>query len=74
MYRRHGKAEGVERPQRARAGLVRGEVTSVAIALPGGGHFVPEAAVEVEVVAAGLAGGGVADVGVQRVPVVGELV
>src|ERR1700730_18802911 len=42
--------------------------------LPGGEHFVPESAAEVEIVAAGLAGGGVADVGVQRVPVVGELV
>src|ERR1700733_5395874 len=41
--------------------------------LPGDGHFVPQAAVEVEVVAPGLAGGAVADVGVQRVPVVGEL-
>src|ERR1700733_1022508 len=41
--------------------------------LPGGGHFVPQAAVEVEVVAPGLAGGGVAYVGVQRVAVVGEL-
>src|ERR1700722_15507316 len=35
--------------------------------------LVPQAAVEVEVVALGLAGGAVADVGVQRVPVVGEL-
>jgi hypothetical protein len=42
--------------------------------LPGGRHFVPEPAVEVEVIAPRLAGGGVADVGVQRVPVVGELV
>jgi hypothetical protein len=39
----------------------------------GDGHFVPQAAVEVEVVAEGLAGGGVAGVGVQRVPVVGDL-
>jgi hypothetical protein len=35
--------------------------------------LVPKSAVEVEVVASGLAGSGVADVGVQRVPVVGEL-
>src|SRR5580692_6170531 len=41
--------------------------------LPGGGHVAPEAAVEVEVVAVSLAGGGVADVGVERVAVVGEL-
>src|SRR5690348_7732192 len=34
--------------------------------LPGDGYLVPQAAVEVEVVALGLAGGGVADVGVQR--------
>ena len=38
-----------------------------------GRYLIPESAVEVEVVAAGLAGRGVADVGVQRVPVVGEL-
>jgi len=56
------------------ARLVPGEVTSVAVPLPGGRHFVPEPAVEVEVVAPGLAGSGVGDVGVQRVPVVGELV
>src|SRR5215470_9019117 len=37
------------------------------------GHLVPEPAVEVEVVAEGLAGDGVADIGVQRVPVVGGL-
>src|SRR5262249_59966503 len=37
------------------------------------GHLVPEPAVEVEVVAEGLAGGGVAGVGVQRVPVVSGL-
>src|SRR6266702_7342549 len=42
-------------------------------ASPGDRHLVPQAAVEVEVVALGLAGGGVADVGVQRVPVGGEL-
>src|SRR5580700_168902 len=41
--------------------------------LPGDTHLLPKAAVQVEVVALGLAGGGVADVGVQRVPVVGEL-
>ena len=41
--------------------------------LAGNGHVVPPAAVEVEFVAVGLAGGAVADVGVQRVPVVGEL-
>src|ERR1700730_7522292 len=35
--------------------------------------LVPQAAVEVEIVAPGLAGGAVADIGVQRVPVVGEL-
>jgi hypothetical protein len=42
--------------------------------LPGGRYFEPEAAVEVEVVAPGLAGSGVGDVGVERVPVVNELV
>src|SRR5580704_4730496 len=41
--------------------------------LPADSHLVPEAAVEVEIVAVGLAGGAVADVGVQRVPVIGEL-
>lgn len=40
---------------------------------PGGRHFVPAAAVEVEVVAIGLARSRIADVGVQRAPVVGEL-
>src|SRR5437773_11635964 len=39
----------------------------------GDGYFMPLSAVQVEVVASGLAGGRVADVGVQRVPVVGEL-
>src|SRR5690348_1652168 len=41
--------------------------------LPGDAHLVPQAAVEVEVVAPGLVGSAVADVGVQRMPVVGEL-
>ena len=46
-----------------------------ALAVPSaGGHLVPDSAVQVEVVAPGLAGGGVADVGVQRMAVVGELV
>src|SRR5947209_683316 len=56
-----------------RARLVPAEVTSVAVPLPGDRHVVPEPAVEVEVVAPGLAGSSVADVGVERMPVVGEL-
>src|ERR1700759_1162077 len=61
---------------------VTGECCSVALTWPlstsaveSAGHcdLVPQTAVEVEVVAAGLAGGGVGDVGVQRVPVVGGL-
>src|SRR5438477_1042254 len=39
----------------------------------GNTDLMPQPAVEVEVVAPGLAGSGVADVGVQRVPVVSEL-
>src|SRR5258708_27403428 len=42
-------------------------------ALLGGGYVEPEAAVEVDVVAAVLAGVSVADVGVEGVAVVGEL-
>jgi hypothetical protein len=42
-------------------------------ASPRDGHLVPQAAVKVEVISVGLAGDAVADVGVQRVPVVGEL-
>jgi hypothetical protein len=45
----------------ARARLVPGGVTSVAVLLPGDRHVAAEPAVEVEVVAAGLAGSGVAD-------------
>ena len=41
--------------------------------LAGHADFVPEPTVEVEVVAVGLAGGAVADVGVEGVPVVGGL-
>src|SRR6185312_511322 len=40
---------------------------------PGGGDFVPHPAGEVQAVALGLPGSGVADVGVQRVPVEGGL-
>src|SRR6266536_2337090 len=40
---------------------------------PGNTHLTPESAVQVEIVAPGLPGGRVADVGVQRMPVVGEL-
>src|SRR5262249_58784470 len=50
----------------------RGKQT-VTLWLAGNRHVVPEAATEVEVVAVVLAGGAVADVGVQRVPVVGRL-
>jgi hypothetical protein len=41
--------------------------------LAGRGHLIPEPAVQVEFVPAGLAGRRVADVRVQRVPVVGHL-
>src|SRR6266487_906747 len=40
---------------------------------PGNTDLMPESAVQVEVVAPGLAGGRIADVGVQRMPVVCEL-
>ena len=39
----------------------------------GGGHLVPKPTVQVDVVARGLAGSGVSDVGVERVAVVGHL-
>ena len=39
----------------------------------GDGYLVPQAAVQVEVIAVGLAGGGISDVGVQGMPVVGGL-
>src|ERR1700686_1478343 len=39
----------------------------------GNGYLVPHPAVQVEVIAVGLAGGGISDVGVQGMPVVGGL-
>jgi hypothetical protein len=69
-----GGAIGGSPPLVQEARLVAGEAASVAaVPLPGGRHFVPDSAVEVDVVAPGLAGSGVCDVGVQRVAVVREL-
>ena len=39
----------------------------------GNGYLMPQPAVQVEVIAVGLAGGGISDVGVQGMPVVGGL-
>src|ERR1700743_3787241 len=54
-------------PTTAPAGGARGR------RLPGGGDFMPHAAVDIEAVAVGLARGAVGGVGVQRGPVVGDL-
>src|ERR1035437_8509669 len=51
--------------------LAAGEVGGFRSA--GRGHLVPKPAVQVDVVASGLAGRGVADVGVERMAVVGDL-
>src|SRR5579862_457627 len=63
-------------PIAVRPSLSRSERRDVPRQLPGlagRGYLVPQAAVQVELVAVGLSRGAVTDVGVQRVPVVGGL-